>query len=554
MDIRDECIYLKTLNKKDKELYLKDENFRKRLLENSGHYPFVWLVQDLEGEEILNLLDDNMIDLLKENTRVADKLNAIITCGNCYNNIFLKKDRIIEIIYDNIENLKYYLSELDSEFGEKYFNYLIDLKDLYSIGYLNPTVQLELLNNKENINKIKELCPTYEIFMDLSKEAIEFLLTDKYFENLFLNAPINSIAYIIKKKVTLPRSLSNSNYLINKYLSINNLIILLEYLTDLEENNKYLKDIIKNRLIVKYSNIEEVNKLKETDLLDVIITLNYEEITYNFLKNLESILNFIKQIGKIIIPINRYNRYNKLYNFFDLSYEDKIILYKEIFDDKNSMEEFYDDYKTCFNYSLNMLKNSCLDVKEIEKSLKSENYGVDIYELDGQKFKLLVNHTYFNRNSYNQFSAWNNSKKFASLSLIGDSYLGTFRDPNENVIVGFNEFDPQNIMHVYHSDSATTKQYGSRRILELYTPDNLLKNTKAYNEILINNSDKLTPSYIVCYDEIKEGDIEASKCLDNIPIILINTKKYNQEKTSIDFTDNNYATYGEASIMSRKGR
>ena len=108
-----------------------------------------------------------------------------------------------------------------------------------------------------------------------------------YFENLFLSAPINSIAYIIKKKVTLPRSLSNSNYLINKYLSINNLIILLEYLTDLEENNKYLKDIIKNRLIVKYSNIEEVNKLKETDLLDVIITLNYEEITYNFLKNLE---------------------------------------------------------------------------------------------------------------------------------------------------------------------------------------------------------------------------------------------------------------------------
>ena len=181
MDIRDECIYLKTLNKKDKELYLKDENFRKRLLENSGHYPFVWLVQDLEGEEILNLLDDNMIDLLKENTRVADKLNAIITCGNCYNNIFLKKDRIIEIIYDNIEILKYYLSELDSEFGEKYFNYLIDLKDLYSIGYLNPTVQLELLNNKENLNKIKELCPTYEIFMDLSKEAIEFLLTDKYF-------------------------------------------------------------------------------------------------------------------------------------------------------------------------------------------------------------------------------------------------------------------------------------------------------------------------------------------------------------------------------------
>ena len=74
------------------------------------------------------------------------------------------------------------------------------------------------------------------------------------------------------------------------------------------------------------------------------------------------------------------------------------------------------------------------------------------------------------------------------------------------------------------------------------------------NEILINNSDKLIPSYIVCYDEIKEGDIEASKCLDNIPIILINTKKYNQEKTSIDLTDNNYATYGEASIMSRKGR
>ena len=554
MDIREECIYIKTLSKKDKESYLKDEKFRKRLFKNDGHYPFVWLVQDLSGEEILNLLDDNIIKFLKNDVRVADKLNAIITCGNSYSNIFLKDDKVIEIIYDNIEFLKYYLNELNIEFGEKYFNYLLNLKDLYSIGYLNSSVQLELLSSKENLTKIKNLRPSSEFLMDISKEAVEFLLTDKYFENIFLSAPINSIAYIIKKKVTLPSNLTNSPELINKYLSINNIIILLEYLIDLEENNKYLKDMIKNKLIVKYSNNDEINKLKERNLLDVIIAVNYEEITYNFLKNIETMLNFIKQIDKLIIPFDRYHRYRKLYNFFNLSYEDKLILYKEIFGNKNSMEEFYDDYKTCFNYSLNMLKNDCLNIKKIEKSLLSKEYGIDVYELNGQKFKLLINHTYFNRNRHNQISAWNDSTKFASLSLIGDSYLGTFRNPYENVIVGFNDFNPQNIMHVYHSDSATSKQYGSRKILELYTPDNLLKNTKAYNEILINNSDKLIPSYVICYDDIRKGDIDASKYLGNIPIILINTKKYNQEKTSIDLADNNYVTYGEASIMSRKGR
>ena len=70
----------------------------------------------------------------------------------------------------------------------------------------------------------------------------------------------------------------------------------------------------------------------------------------------------------------------------------------------------------------------------------------------------------------------------------------------------------------------------------------------------MKNRNLLKPSCIICYDEIKIGDVEASKLLGNIPLVLLHTNKYNVKYTCIDPEDNDYLSYTEASIISKKGR
>lgn len=77
------------------------------------------------------------------------------------------------------------------------------------------------------------------------------------------------------------------------------------------------------------------------------------------------------------------------------------------------------------------------------------------------------------------------------------------------------------IMHAYKVNSYSSKEFGSKKVPTITTPDTLLDATKRYNEFLMKESNKLTPSYIVCFDSVKNRDILASKSFGNIPLRLI---------------------------------
>lgn len=572
--------------------YLKDDEFRKRLFSSEGHYLFVWLVQDLKDEQLLFLLDDNLIPLLKNDSRLGDKLNAIMTCGNPNNNEFLKKKDIIEIIINKIKELYYFLENLNVDFGISFFKYLVEVGKINYIEYLNKDVQLEILKKKENLEIIKNQKVEYTILGSLSKSPIEYLLNDSYFENVFLNSPINFIANIIKRGVKLPTKFHYSNVLIEKYLQIEDPMIFIEYLIDLGEENFYLKDVIKAKRekinvqkvesidtelgifkeYVKYLNPDDkktleldhlyekrLNKFQLSTsykLLDIIIGMNYEDVPYNFFKNLQNIINYVENNDISVIPIDRLNMYKKILNFENLSIEDKISLFYELNNKKNALAEFYDDYKVCYNDSLIKMKNNCLKVENLKKSLLSDKYNLNIYELNGEKFKMLINHTYVDRNNKSLSTIWGYNQKIASLSLIGDKCLQTFRDPKNYIILGFNDFDYQNVMHIYHSDSMSLCEFSSNRVIDLLNPNDLIAQTVNYNEILMKYSNKLKPSYVVCYDNIKDGDIDASRKLGNIPIVLIHTDKYEQQISKIDFLESNYISYSDYRMKQsiRRGR
>lgn len=554
MTIEEECEYIIKLPTNQQKECLKDKEFRSRLFKNNSEYAFSYLIDNLKGRTLLSLLDDDIIPYLKKSFIYESKIHSIMLCSNQCKNIFLSKKEIIKLIYERsiFDNISFPL--LNINFGKAYFEYLIYKKNLDSFRYLNGNVQYQILREKENLEKIKRLYPNEDFLLSLSKESIQYLLEDNYFKNIFINMSINDIAYIIKKGVKLPNNLLDSNTLIHKYLAIDNDIILLDYLCDLELNNSYLKEKIISKRKKQFNDIVEKEILEDNYFLEELIILNYEDIPYNFLKNALSIIEYIAQIKEMIIPRNRYDLYYKLLKFYKLTYSEKIDLYNEIKENQNGISEFYDDFKTCFNDSIKRIQDSLLNVNKLTKSELSHKYNIDVYELNGEKFKMLINHTNIDRDDLYEKEVWNNSKEYASLSLISDKCLNTFRNPTLNIIVGFTNFNCLSVMHIHHADSYSKEESGSNRIIELFTPDNLIKNTKAYNEILIKNSNTLTPSYIVCYDEIKEGDVEASISLGRIPLILIHTEKYSNAKKAITFDNDCYLSYGEASIMVKTRR
>lgn len=554
MTIEEECENIINLPSNQLKEYLKDKKIRKRLLNLSGEAAFCYLIDNLKESDLLSLLDDDIIPSLKKSFNYKSKIISIMECKNQYKNVFLSKKEIVELIYEELIYMNYPFSILNINFGKVYFEYLISKRDLDSFRYLNGKVQFRILSENDNLDKIKRLNPNEDFLLSLSKESMQFLLEDNYFKNIFINMSINNIAYIIKKGVKLPNNLLDSNTLIHKYLAIDNDIILLDYLCNLELNNPYLKEKILSKRKKQFDDIIEKEILDDNYFLEELIMLNYEDIPYNFLKNTLSLMEYIYQINEMIIPKNRLDLYYKLLIFSKLTYPEKIDLYNEIKSNQNGISEFYDDFKTCFYDSIKRIQDSLLDVSKLTKSELSHKYNVDVYELNGEEFKMLISHTNIDRDYLYEGEVWKKNKEYASLSLISDKCLNTFRNPSTNIIVGFTDINYLNVMHIHHADSYSKEENGSNRIIELFTPDNLIKNTKAYNEILIKNSNTLTPSYIVCYDEIKEGDVEASISLGRIPLILIHTKKYSSAKKMVTFDDDCYFSYEEASILVKKRR
>ena len=554
MTIEEECENIINLPSNQLKEYLKDKKIRKRLLNLSGEAAFCYLIDNLKESDLLSLLDDDIIPSLKKSFNYKSKIISIMECKNQYKNVFLSKKEIVELIYEELIYMDYPFSILNINFGKVYFEYLISKRDLDSFRYLNGKVQFRILSENDNLDKIKRLNPNEDFLLSLSKESMQFLLEDNYFKNIFINMSINNIAYIVKKGVKLPNNLLDSNTLIHKYLAIDNDIILLDYLCNLELNNPYLKEKILSKRKKKFDDIIEKEILDDNYFLEELIILYYEDIPYNFLKNTLSLMEYIYQINEMIIPKNRFDLYYKLLIFSKLTYSEKIDLYNEIKSNPSVISEFYDDFKTCFNDSIKKIQDSLLDVNKLTKSELSHKYNVDVYELNGEEFKILISHTNMNRDYLYEGEVWKKNKEYASLSLISDKCLNTFRNPSTNIIVGFTDINYLNVMHIHHADSYSKEENGSNRIIELFTPDNLIKNTKAYNEILIKNSNTLTPSYIVCYDEIKEGDVEASISLGRIPLILIHTKKYSSAKKMVTFDDDCYFSYEEASILVKKRR
>lgn len=270
---------------------------------------------------------------------------------------------------------------------------------------------------------------------------------------------------------------------------------------------------------------------------------------------------FVKKYGNLLNLINRVmsSSNEEIINIsktFDLNKKDE---YKKLLEDCE--RDGNEVLKKYFVKELKVKNDQIINSAEHKKVATKNGDFVDVYELTGQPFTMLIhNITDNNLSIHNKYvnqilsnpKEWNNIKNgnnYISTSLISDKLMNTYG--KGKLIFGFNNLPSYSIKVTNNTDLGTNREVSSNadfgirnrifhpQINTIATIDDLINKTKGrynYNEVVITRADALTgekfkPDYIVCFDNVNNDSIKASLEFD-IPIYLIKRNCYNN--TSID--------------------
>lgn len=548
--------YFWALSSNDRIVFLKNTNIRDYYLKEHNLDDFIALLYMLLDNEILTLFDNDMCNKL-----ISGKCNKVIISllKSFYPNKNLDKifenEKMIDFLIQDFST-KHLICNLNESITEIIFNRIILQKKVEVLKYLNEETFLNLIKKEDIVNKIK-IIDRDNILLCLPIKVLNELLIDTYFKSKLLKMSIEDIYYLTNNGLIIPNNLIYEEDLICKYINITSAPARRIYINSLINNNYSLYEVINERLknfydekvfddLINEYNIvtrrsdstnlkEQISSIYSDKCLQILIDRYFEDFEGNVLTNIYSVLNFNKKYN--IISKENIEYYNLIIHFSKFDIDGQKQIYNIM--PKNVATSLYEDFRFCQNKAYNLINQEIVDVSKLKVSNVS---GVSVYELDGEKFVLPVHAMRKNRNEYVYWDK--NAYKTLCLTLIGNENLGTYRNPEEYLIVGFKELDINSIMHIYHSDSFTDKEKSTSRVNEIYGPHELLLNTIGYNEILVTQRSSknklLTPDYVVCYDIVTENDIRCARNLGNISIIKINTKNYKIDTRPFDYEENNY--------------
>ena len=349
----------------------------------------------------------------------------------------------------------------------------------------------------------------------------ELILSDNYVE------PFKSIIDMISKLYNLD---VNSDQFYNIIIELNKKSFMF--------GNKYLefRTFLINRQFDKA--IMLVNKLVNEKKSDYIIDYHFEENYYNIMYDLRELLDFY-YAGNISIPEDRLYLYQQIANIDNLSEQEKVELHKKL-KNYNMMEVFYDDMAFARKMVREALKDYAMVKDELDNYKDdelSQKYGVDVYNIEDNPFFALVK---------TGIRADDKLPVGHSYSLVGNGCISVFGGAynSDTFVYDSADLNPEQVVHIFPSDSFTMYRpfsfadKATNRVEQLIMPDEMLYESKLYNEILIleqgrgqtdidSRIPKLKRIALYCVDQITSKDVEVAK-VHNVGIMLINSKKFNK--------------------------
>ena len=237
--------FLLSMDENDKIKILKSEIFRKFLLNN---FPLFTSVIDALGKDLNYLCDDDFAHLIVVSDIIC--ISNLMMCNNEHINEFLSKDIIIDYLYTNIDEIKYFLSSktLNLDFTKRFFSILLsdDKTTIKYLIYFNEDMQdlvfsynrFSSLKEKidYNINNIDEVLGLLPNYLKLYQQTYDedFLVDAQEFSKKYLISMISDYffglkPYELKGKVksileyALYNESSISDYKIGIYSLLSNL-------------------------------------------------------------------------------------------------------------------------------------------------------------------------------------------------------------------------------------------------------------------------------------------------------------------------------------------
>lgn len=521
---------------------LVDKDFQDYIIKD-GPYIFLELLHQLPKELANLFLNKSFLDkIVKIDNNALEKFIAIISLQE--QTIKDASNVTIEFILSRDE-LKTYFVNISLNTANRILDYILekDNSKLKFLSGLSPKVQDNLFNS-DNINKILNLKEFDDCYLSFCPEVIVKLFNYEKYRNRILNLSVVNLDKLIKefKDYELPKHIQNNERLINKIVNIESPSYYRSIVKSLLPSNYNMVDILEDKRKIKMeelfqsliemihledtymdSSINKNNIVKEKGIkfFEYACDLYFKDYLKNVFLNMSEILNFIKETNEELIPAERKQLYEMVIKFNELSVYEIIDLYNKMKRMDALDKLLYDDIKTVKNRSYEMFNESFIKLeerKELEDKELTKEYGVKVYKLDGEDFTALVHVGKVDKNSL---------EKTISLSVIGNNGIGMYDDFSRGIIMGYEKLDANRVMHVYNGDSFSEGIYGTDRVNKIFTPDDLIRKTNYFNEILYSEQDGnvLFPDYVVCKDEIDGESIDYAK-EHNLPIVIINTLKY----------------------------
>lgn len=306
---------------------------------------------------------------------------------------------------------------------------------------------------------------------------------------------------------------------------------------------------------------KEYNKIDEFDsakifLLDIVADCLFDDYYVNIQEDMKQILKYVDLTNNDLVPRERLEFYKK-FSSLDIENSEKIIEFFNENKNVNLIEEFYDDIRALKDESYKSLVDSCTKFTKdspLYNEELSNKYGCEIYYLDGEEFFGFVRSDSMIEKHHVEVNEGNprivpneqpTKEKIArlgpSFTYIGKDDIQTFKNPRDNLTMLYRGIDYRTIGHVYHNDSWSSSSYSNYSDYrnELHTPNSLLSESTKYPEIFITNLSGIEPFALICLDEVTEWDIEFSK-RNNMPIVIINSLKYERKYSPEGYTENHY--------------
>ena len=120
------------------------------------------------------------------------------------------------------------------------------------------------------------------------------------------------------------------------------------------------------------------------------------------------------------------------------------------------MEEFYNDVRNSRNKMYSLIREEILNEDKISKYLDKEEtdkYGVNIYRLEGEPFFALVKSLSIDKAFELSSGDIHSYKDSGSFSIDASNKLDTFHDPKDNYNLIFNNFNIDQVVHMFPVDS-----------------------------------------------------------------------------------------------------